>query len=188
MHFSRAFRLTAGGTDGFGAVSTNGINSPAVLSSSWRTGLYTTTKTITPETHGGRTGLHAMNLILVKMFATALALAQVTTRPDSLKTEFDPVNDQAAVVQILKDGCAHMRKAFDIEDLNLDSLIETAMSDPQTVTGEIRAFRGINFDDLAAALISAKSSGVLSRQMSSHLSRERPAGCRNHYSSMDRTG
>ena len=71
-------------------------------------------------THGGRTGLHAMNLILVKMFATALALAQVTTRPESLKTEFDPVNDQAAVVQILKDGCAHMRKAFDIEDLNLD--------------------------------------------------------------------
>src|SRR5262249_46843805 len=47
--------------------------------------------------------------------------------------------------------CAHMRKAFDIEDLNLDSLIETAMSDPETVAGEIKAFRGINFDDLAAA-------------------------------------
>lgn len=92
-----------------------------------------------------------MNLILVKMFATALALAQVTTRPESLKTEFDPVNDQTEVVQLLKDGCAHMRKAFDIEDLNLDSLIDTAMSDPQTVAGEIKAFRGINFDDLAAA-------------------------------------
>ena len=92
-----------------------------------------------------------MNLILVKMFATALALAQVTTRPESLKTEFDPANDQAEVVQLLKDGCAHMRKAFDIEDLNLDSLIDTAMSDPQTVAGEIRAFRGINFDDLAIA-------------------------------------
>ena len=25
------------------------------------------------------------------------------------------------------------------------------MSDPQTVAGEIKAFRGINFDDLAAA-------------------------------------
>jgi membrane carboxypeptidase/penicillin-binding protein len=92
-----------------------------------------------------------MNLILVKMFATALALAQVTTRPDSLKTEFDPVNDQAAVVQILKDGCAHMRKAFDIEDLNLDSLIDTAMEDPKAIAGEIRAFRGINFDDLLIA-------------------------------------
>jgi penicillin-binding protein 1A len=92
-----------------------------------------------------------MNLILVKMFATALALAQVTTRPDSLKIEFDPVNDQAEVVQLLKDGCTHMRKAFDIEDLNLDVLIDTAMSDPQTVAGEIRAFRGINFDELAIA-------------------------------------
>jgi len=92
-----------------------------------------------------------MNLILVKMFATALALAQVTTRPETLKTHFDPVSDQPEVVQLLKDGCAHMRKAFDIEDLNLDSLIDTALSDPQTVAGEIRAFRGINFDDLAIA-------------------------------------
>jgi hypothetical protein len=47
---------SSGGADGFGAVSTNGINSPAVLSSSWRIRLYTTTKTITPETPGGRTG------------------------------------------------------------------------------------------------------------------------------------
>src|SRR5258708_27281245 len=92
-----------------------------------------------------------MNLILVKMFSTALALAQVTTRPESLKTEFDPVNDQAAVVQLLKDGCTHMRKAFDIEDLNLDSLIDTAMEDPKAIAGEIRAFRGINFDDLLVA-------------------------------------
>jgi penicillin-binding protein 1A len=50
-----------------------------------------------------------MNLVLVKMFATALALAQVTTRPDNLKTEFNPATDQASVVQLLKDGCAHMR-------------------------------------------------------------------------------
>jgi membrane carboxypeptidase/penicillin-binding protein len=92
-----------------------------------------------------------MNLVLVKMFATALALAQVTTRPDDLKTHFDPVTNQNAVVQLLRDGCAHMRKAFDIEDLNLDELIDTAMSDPQTIAGEVRAFRGINFDDLGAA-------------------------------------
>jgi membrane carboxypeptidase/penicillin-binding protein len=92
-----------------------------------------------------------MNLILVKMFATALALAQVTTRPDAVKTEFDPANDQPEVVQLLKDGCAHMRKAFDIEDLNLDILIETALEDPQTIAGEIKAFRGINFDDLHIA-------------------------------------
>ena len=73
-----------------------------------------------------------MNLILVKMFATALALAQVTTRPNAVKTQFDPITDQAEVVQLLKNGCAHMRKAFDIEDLNLDDLIETALQDPQT--------------------------------------------------------
>ena len=49
-----------------------------------------------------------MNLILVKMFATALALAQVTAHPDQLKTQFDPAKDQPEVVQLLKDGCAHM--------------------------------------------------------------------------------
>ena len=54
-------------------------------------------------------------------------------------------------MQLLKDGCTHMRKAFDIEDLNLDALIDTAMEDPKTVAGEIRAFRGINFDDLFVA-------------------------------------
>ena len=93
-----------------------------------------------------------MNLILVKMFATALALAQVTTRPDSLKTEFDPINDQAEVVQLLKDGCAHMRKAFDIEDLNLDDPDRHRdVTIRRRVAGEIRAFRGINFDELAIA-------------------------------------
>jgi penicillin-binding protein 1A len=93
----------------------------------------------------------AMNLILVKMFATALALAQVTTRPETLKTEFHPINDQPEVVQLLRDGCTHMRKAFDIEELNLDALIETALDDPQTVAGEIKAFRGVNFHDLHVA-------------------------------------
>jgi membrane carboxypeptidase/penicillin-binding protein len=92
-----------------------------------------------------------MNLVLIKMFATALALAQVTTRPESLKTHFDPVSDQPAVAQLLKDGCAHMRKAFDIEDLNLDALVETAMEDTKAVAGEIRAFRGIDFDELYIA-------------------------------------
>ncbi len=92
-----------------------------------------------------------MNLILVKMFATALALGQVTTRPDSVRTHFDPSADQPEVVQILKDGCAHMRKAFDIEDLKLDDLIETALADPQAIAGEIRAFRGIDFNDLHTA-------------------------------------
>src|SRR5256885_2811774 len=92
-----------------------------------------------------------MDALIVKIFATALTLSQVTTAPDQIKTQFDRVQDQGQVVQLLKNGCAHMRKAFDIEDLNLDDLIETALQDPQTVAGEIKAFRGINFDDLHIA-------------------------------------
>ena len=43
-----------------------------------------------------------MNLVLVKLFAMALALGQVTTRPEAVKTEFDPVQDQAEVADILQ--------------------------------------------------------------------------------------
>src|SRR5918995_1652167 len=94
-----------------------------------------------------------MNPILIKLFATALTLSQVTVSPENVRTEFDPVADRGAVVQLLKDGCAHMRKAFDIEDLNLDELIDTAMKDPQALTGgaEIKAFKGLNFSDLIVA-------------------------------------
>jgi penicillin-binding protein 1A len=92
-----------------------------------------------------------MDALLVKIFATALTLSQVTTAPDTVKTEFDRVQDQGQVVALLQAGCAHMRKAFDIEDLNLDDLIATAMEDPQGMTGGIAAFRGINFSDLFTA-------------------------------------
>jgi penicillin-binding protein 1A len=92
-----------------------------------------------------------MNPILIKIFATALALSQVTARPDAVKTRFDPVQDQAEVVQLLRAGCAQMRKAFDIEDVNLDELIATAMDDPQAMSGEIKQLRGINFGDLHTA-------------------------------------
>src|SRR6202051_2514148 len=92
-----------------------------------------------------------MDALLVKIFATALTLSQVTTAPDQVKTQFDRVQDQAQVVQLLQAGCAHMRKAFDIEDLNLDDLRAPAMEDPQGMTGGIAAFRGINFSDLFTA-------------------------------------
>jgi membrane carboxypeptidase/penicillin-binding protein len=95
-----------------------------------------------------------MDALLVKIFATALTLSQVTTAPDKVKTQFDRVQDQEQVVQLLQAGCAHMRKAFDIEDLNLDDLIATAMEDPQGLAGGaggIAAFRGINFSDLFTA-------------------------------------
>src|SRR6476646_2031843 len=92
-----------------------------------------------------------METLLVKIFATALALSQVAMAPEAASTHFDRVADQPAVAQLLRAGCAHMRKAFDIEDINLDELIATAMEDPLAVAGEMTAFRGINFADLATA-------------------------------------
>jgi penicillin-binding protein 1A len=92
-----------------------------------------------------------MESILVKIFATALALSQVMTAPDAVKSRFDRAQDQELVAQLLRAGCAHMRKAFDIEDINLEDLIATAMDDPQAVASEHKAFHGINFADLQTA-------------------------------------
>jgi membrane carboxypeptidase/penicillin-binding protein len=92
-----------------------------------------------------------MDPILVKIFATALALSEVMTAPQAVKTKFDPVADQAAVVKILRDGCAHMRHAFDIESINLDELITTALDDPKAAGANAQAFHGINFGDLNTA-------------------------------------
>lgn len=86
--------------------------------------------------------------ILVKILATALTLSQVTTRPDAIKTQFDPVQDRTEVAQVLKDGCTHMRRAFDIEDINLDELIATAMEDPQAVTADVKVLQGVNLSEL----------------------------------------
>lgn len=92
-----------------------------------------------------------MNLILIKLFATALTLSQVTTRPEAVRTAFDPVADRPEVTRILRDGCAHMRKAFDIEDINLDELIATAMEDPQAVAGNTKILQGLDLRDLHGA-------------------------------------
>jgi penicillin-binding protein 1A len=89
-----------------------------------------------------------MNAILTKILAMGLAIAQVTTRPDAVKTEFDPTKDQAEIVTLLRDGCAHLRKAFDIEAVNLDDLIATAMNDPQALNSQIEALHGLNLGDL----------------------------------------
>src|SRR5262245_29541201 len=91
-----------------------------------------------------------METILVKIFATALALSQVVTTPDAVKTRFDRVRDQEQVAQLLHAGCTHMRKAFDIEDIDVEDLIATALDDPQAVD-ENKVFRGINFADLQLA-------------------------------------
>ncbi|HXX50533.1 MAG TPA: transglycosylase domain-containing protein [Xanthobacteraceae bacterium] len=92
-----------------------------------------------------------MDTILVKIFATALTLSQVTTQPQAVKTNFDPLKDQDEVVQILRNGCAHMKQAFDIESINLDDLIATALDDPKAVGADIKAFHGLNFADLNTA-------------------------------------
>jgi penicillin-binding protein 1A len=92
-----------------------------------------------------------METLLVKIFATALALSQVTTAPDALKTRFDRARDQEQVAQLLRAGCTHMRKAFGIEDINLDEVIATALDDPQAISNENKVFRGINFVELQTA-------------------------------------
>ena len=92
-----------------------------------------------------------METLLVKIFGTALALSQVTTAPDAVQTRFDRTWDQPLVAQQLRAGCTHMLKAFDLEDINLDELITLALDDPQALTDEIKAFRGLNFADLHIA-------------------------------------
>ena len=92
-----------------------------------------------------------MEPLLVKIFAIALALSQVTTTPDAVKTQFDRARDQEQVTGLLRAGCSHIKKVFDIERINLDDLIATALDDPQTIAEENKVFRGINFVDLQGA-------------------------------------
>src|SRR5262249_27632431 len=92
-----------------------------------------------------------MNPVLVKLFGVALALSQVTTQSDAVRTQFDRQQDQDAVVRLLQDGCAHVRQVFDIESINLDDLITTAMDDPQATTAKIKALNGLSFEDLFSA-------------------------------------
>ena len=100
-----------------------------------------------------------MESVLVKIFATALALSQVTIEPQAVKTHFDRVQDGEQVVQLLRDGCAHMKQAFDIESINIDDLIATAMNDPKSMGsqmsgqmgGQIDVLHGLNIADLNTA-------------------------------------
>src|SRR3984893_5072581 len=89
-----------------------------------------------------------METLFIKIFATALAFSQVTVTPNAVKTEFSRDRDQQEVAELLQAGCTHMIEAFQIENINLDDLIETAMDDPRAFGGEDKEFRGINFTDL----------------------------------------
>ena len=92
-----------------------------------------------------------METLFIKIFATALAFSQVTVTPNAVKTEFNRDRDQKEVAELLQAGCTHMVEAFQIENINLDDLIETAMDDPRTFGAEDKEFRGINFTDLQTA-------------------------------------
>jgi penicillin-binding protein 1A len=91
-----------------------------------------------------------METLLVKLLATPLALSQVTTTPDAVTTEFDRQRGQPQVAQILHAGCTHMLEAFELDDIDIDDLIATAMDDPQAVTGA-KVLRGIDLADLRTA-------------------------------------
>jgi penicillin-binding protein 1A len=86
-----------------------------------------------------------MDPLIVKILATALTFSQVLIAPESLKTRFDPAHDRSEVVQWLQKGCAHMRKAFKIDDFNLDDLVATAMDDRDAASAK---FKDISFADL----------------------------------------
>jgi len=92
-----------------------------------------------------------MDTILVKIFATALALSEVMTEPQAVKTHFDPLADRSEVMAILRAGCTHTKQAFDIESINIDELIATALEDPKAVGADVKAFHGLNFTDLNTA-------------------------------------
>ena len=92
-----------------------------------------------------------MEALLVKILATALAFSQVTVNPHAIKTEFSRDQDQQQVAEILQAGCTHMIQDFQIENINLDDLIDTAMEDPRALGDKDKEFRGINFADLQTA-------------------------------------
>jgi penicillin-binding protein 1A len=91
-----------------------------------------------------------METILIKIFAIALALSQVTTTPTTIKVQFDRTADQEQVAALLTAGCAHMLKAFDLDSGNIDDLLSIAMEDAQGGTDN-KAFRGLDFTDLQTA-------------------------------------
>jgi penicillin-binding protein 1A len=91
-----------------------------------------------------------MDAVLVKIFAVALTFSQIATEPEP-RTSFDPTADQQHVVDLLRAGCERMKRAFDVEAVNIDDLIATAMDDPEAASGAYGAFRGVKISDLHLA-------------------------------------
>ena len=80
-----------------------------------------------------------MDAVLVKIFAVALTFSQLSTEPEP-RTSFDPTADQQRVIALLRAGCERMKRAFDVEAINIDDLIATAMDDPEAASGGHVAF------------------------------------------------
>jgi penicillin-binding protein 1A len=92
-----------------------------------------------------------METFLVKILATTLAFSQATVTPHAIKTEFSRDRDQQQVAELLQAGCTHMIDDFQLENINLDDLLDTAMDDPQALGDKNKEFRGVNFADLQTA-------------------------------------
>src|SRR5262249_4663558 len=88
-----------------------------------------------------------MDPVLIKIFAAAVTFSQVVSEPQTT-THFDPVADRQRVAALLHAGCEHVWRAFDLESVNVDDLIATAMDDPDALTQGNVAFRGIKIADL----------------------------------------
>src|SRR5258708_39853363 len=91
-----------------------------------------------------------MDAVRVKTCAVALTFSQLATEPDA-RTSFDPSADQQHGINLLRAGCERMKRAFDVEAINIDDLIATAMDDPEAAAGGYVAFRGIKISDLHVA-------------------------------------
>ena len=85
-----------------------------------------------------------MNAILVKIFATALALSQVTTRPDAVKTHFDAVADlpypfaQLIGRLDLSDGTAQIER---VRPLSLNVKLRTPGAVRFTLSGGVNSLK-----------------------------------------------
>jgi hypothetical protein len=76
-----------------------------------------------------------------------------------------------------------MRQAFDIESINLNELISTALNDPKAVSADIKAFHGINFADCLPLIRDAAHNAHRMRIISTRLDIDRIYARRRLYAS-----
>ncbi len=73
-----------------------------------------------------------MNALLIKIMAVGLTVSQLFTKPpEQVKLNFNPQTEQALVTQNLKDGCAFMTKHFQAENISIEAMLATIVSNIQ---------------------------------------------------------